>query len=388
MIRFIFRLKNAILSRLMIVMNTMKYLLCYMIPYVKKKEIWLLCERGTDARDNGYAFYQYMIKNHPEVQLYYLIDFQSADYEKVAQHAIAYGSWKNFWILSKADRIISTHCYKAFPGVTEGIWRAFHLDQRFYFLQHGIIQSKLPYLYGGFTDMKLFCCAATPEYEYIKENYYHPIGVVQCTGLARYDYLLPFETKKQILIMPTWRRYLRGEDNFLKSEYFARWQKILTDSRLIKYLEDTRTKLIFYPHYELQLYLKCFISESKQVVLADFQHYDVQQLLKESKLLVTDYSSVCFDFAYMRKPSIYYQFDQEEYHKQHYKEGYFSFVEHGFGSVKEKHEDLIDEILRCAENQYNMEPLYEGRTNSFFAYHDQNNCERIYQAIIQTDRKR
>ena len=35
----------------------------------------------------------------------------------------------------------------------------------------------------------------------------------------------------------------------------------------------------------------------------------VQELLVEHDLLITDYSSVSFDFSYMKKPVIFYHFD-------------------------------------------------------------------------------
>ena len=40
---------------------------------------------------------------------------------------------------------------------------------------------------------------------------------------------------------------------------------------------------------------------------------DVQKLIKESKLMITDYSSVAFDFSFLNKPVIYYQFDRNEF---------------------------------------------------------------------------
>ena len=40
---------------------------------------------------------------------------------------------------------------------------------------------------------------------------------------------------------------------------------------------------------------------------------DVQQLMKESAVLVTDYSSVGFDFSFLHRPVLYYQFDQEHF---------------------------------------------------------------------------
>lgn len=40
----------------------------------KYKNVWLICERGNDARDNGFSFYKYLREKHPEVNAYYLID--------------------------------------------------------------------------------------------------------------------------------------------------------------------------------------------------------------------------------------------------------------------------------------------------------------------------
>jgi len=382
MLRLIKRVIRAVYVRLKLLMRIIIYTVCRVIPAGKKGETWVICERGVDARDNGYAFYRYVADNHLQIRLHYLIDPASADYPKVAAHAVAYGSLKNYWVAAHADKIISTHCYLAIPGLTERVWHMLGLHRRFCFLQHGIIQSRLPYLFGDRTRMRLFCCAGRPEYEYLKENFRHPQGVVQCTGFARYDQLLPFETKKQILVMPTWRRYLKDERAFLDSTYYAAWNALLSDQRLIDYLEKTGTQLLFYPHYEMQSKLLHFSSSSPCVVLADFAHYDVQQLLKESQLLITDYSSVYFDFAYMQKPIVYYQFDDEEYHRQHYQEGYFDFSLHGFGDVVRTQDAVVNSILRSAGNGFRMEELYCGRTQTFFAYRDRDNCRRIFDAVI------
>jgi len=40
---------------------------------------------------------------------------------------------------------------------------------------------------------------------------------------------------------------------------------------------------------------------------------DIQPLLKEIDILITDYSSVCIDFALLNKPIIFYPFDYDEY---------------------------------------------------------------------------
>ena len=40
----------------------------------KYKDAWLICERGTEARDNGYWMFKYIREKHPEQKIYYIID--------------------------------------------------------------------------------------------------------------------------------------------------------------------------------------------------------------------------------------------------------------------------------------------------------------------------
>ena len=377
------RIRNGIRARLQVGESALRYGICSLFPRLDKRESWVICERGTDARDNGYGLYRYLVENHPELRVHYLITPDSPDRPKVEAHAVDFGSWKNYRVVAKADKIISTHCYTALPVKNEKLWRKLGIARRFYFLQHGITTARLPYLFGDKTKMRLFCCAAIPEYDYVRRNFLHPEQVVRCTGLARYDYLLPFTCKRQILVMPTWRRYLQSEEQLLQSEYFRAWKGLMESERLQRWLAETGTQLIFYPHYEMQPWLTWFSTGNDNVILADFQYYDVQQLLKESLLLVTDYSSVCFDFAYMKKPAVYFQFDTEQYHAQHYRTGYFRYEGEGFGPVVQTVEQVVDEILARGEAQFAMEPRYSGRVDAFFAHRDRDNCRRIYQAITE-----
>ena len=117
--------------------------------------------------------------------------------------------------------------------------------------------------------------------------------------------------------------------------------------------------------------------------MAKFEDYDVQTLLKESKLLITDYSSVYFDFAYMRKPIVYYQFDSDDFYTMHSQKGYLELKESGFGDVCEKEEEVVESILKVFDNEFEMEPTYKKRAEEFFPLHDTNNCQRIFDCIIE-----
>lgn len=342
---------------------------------------WVLIERGDDARDNAYFFYRYLKKNHPEQKVYYIIDKNSPDYYKVKENAVHFGSIKNYWAVAIADKIISSHGYTGMPNMTRKLFHFLRMHEKYYFLQHGVIKDDLPSLHYDQMGVRLFICGAKPEYEYVREEFGYPPGSVQYTGLARYDTLHDVKTKNQILIMPTWRMYITDEKNFLESEYYRQWNRVLTDSGLAEYLEKNDLSAIFYPHYEVQKYLRCFRTASDRIILADFANYDVQTLLKESKLLVTDYSSVFFDFAYMRKPVVYFQFDQHEFFSRHYGRGYFSYQTMGFGPVTEHVETTVEAIIQSAEYGFLSTDTYRKRMEAFFPLYDQKNCERIYDAV-------
>lgn len=352
-----------------------------MIPHSRKKCHWVLHERGTDARDNGYFFYRYLKEKHPEQKIYYIIDKNSPDYDRVKEDAVHFGSLKNYWVLGKAERIISTHVFAGLPGMNAKLFGLFGLNHKFVFLQHGIIQCAIPLLYYSNTGIRLFICGAAPEYKYVEDQYGYPSGAVRYTGLARYDTLHDVKTKKQILIMPTWRVFINNEKEFWESEYYRQWNGILNDQMLAEYLDKNDLTAVFYPHYEVQKYLHCFKTATERIIMADFENYDVQTLLKEAKLLVTDYSSVFFDFAYMRKPVVYFQFDQQAFFTHCRTWGYFSYSEMGFGPVTDSVQDTVRAIVQSAELGFAPADEYLKRMESFFTLRDKKNCERIYDAI-------
>lgn len=353
------------------------------------RNVWIISERGTDARDNGYFFYKYLVEKHSEIKVYYVIKSSSADAGKIApEHRIEPDSFKHFLIFALCKVRISSHAWggdipKADYYAKFGFYKKSR--KKFVFLQHGITKDFLPGLCYPRVRPDIFVCGAEPEWEYVRDNFGHPDGVVQYTGLARYDSLCEFQTKNQILIMPTFRKYLQGLDAgaFGKEEYFKKWQELLEAPEIISLLEKNGLELIFYPHYEMQKYVGLFKSGSERVKIADFGHYDVQTLLKESKLLITDFSSVFFDFAYMRKPVLFYQFDRDRYISGHYDftKGYFDYDTMAPGKVVFDKESLIASFSKILENGFSVEEEYKERRDRFFTKTDKLNCDRIFNEV-------
>lgn len=362
----------------------------------KRPDMWLICEDYNEARDNGYWLFKYIRENQPKQDVVYAINRASVDYQKVKDlgEVIQYGSYKHWVYYLAANKNVSSQkggkpnaavCYLL---EVYGI-----LKNTRAFLQHGVICNDMPWCYYENTKMRLFVCGALKEYNFIKETYGYPEGYVKYLGLTRFDGLHDFKVKKnQILVMPTWREWIatptskskeldNDVSNFVSTDYYQHWNAVLNSKKIHQILEEKGLELVFYPHRNMQKYISEFTSDSKHITIADWKKYDVQELLKESALLITDLSSIFMDFGYMRKPMIYYQFDMEKFRKGQYQKGYFDYKRDGFGPVCETLEQLEDALEVLADRNLQIEEIYQQREEEFFPLWDTENCRRNYEAI-------
>ena len=91
-----------------------------------------------------------------------------------------------------------------------------------------------------------------------------------------------------------------------------------------------------------------------------------------------------FDFAYLRKPILYFQFDFERFFGGEHiggRKGYFDYEQDGFGEVEYDLESLVDRIIAYMENNCRLKDEYRKRIDDFFAFGDQNNSRRVYEKI-------
>lgn len=363
---------------------------------IKNKKLWLVCEDGNTARDNGYYFYKYLKKEHPNDLCFYVIDKKSSDYNKVMPYGniISYKSFKHWLYYLSASKNISNHKH---GNPCQSFFYLIHVVFKFYnnriFLQHGVIKDNLPFVYYKKARFRLFICSALKEYEYVKNNFGYPKGYVVNTGIARFDNLNNISiNNKQILIMPTWRnwfggntKFSRNSELFQKTEFYKKWNELINDSELINFCYQNNLIIYFYPHQHMQKFLHTFKSKSENIKIVDNKEKDIQYLLKSSALLVTDYSSVFMDFGYMNKPVLYYQFDESEFREKHLQKGYFDYREDGFGEVIIDKDILVKKIISMVNNHYKDSKIYEKRRLNFFEFRDDNNCKRIYNKIKEIE---
>lgn len=384
----------------------MWYLLKYfaaliLCPFLKNKpqykDLWIIAERGTDARDNASHLFRYICQEHPEINICYIISRDSGDREQMAAlgRVVDYRSFEHFLVFAISQVKISTHIMGFAPDMLlfKDLDNILPIRGVKAFLQHGIIKDDLPYLYGGYVNLDLFVCGAKREWEYVSQKFHHPEGVVQYLGLCRYDRLpsTPQKPSKILLLMPTWRGYIYdsifNDRQFKACGYYHAFQHLLTNPRLTEILKKSGYTLKFYPHHGVQPYLHCFESPDSCIEIVDPSAMGVQPALIEADALLTDFSSVFFDFGYMMKPVLHYQFDLEDFRKHHYKEGYFDYERDGFGPVCTGEDAFLDALERLVTDECRLEETYRRRIEAFFAVRDDRNCQRNFEAIYKLWKK-
>lgn len=367
---------------------------------ISKKEIWIISDRLNVAGDNGEAFFRYLVNNNiGNDKYYFVISGESSDGKKLKEEfkdKILFSESLKYKILFlNSSKIISAQAddYVTNPFGKAKKYYSDFLKFKFIFLQHGLTKEDLsPWLNINNKLIDLFCVSTKEEQDSIyKFNYNYSKSVAKLTGMARYDLLKSENTKKIILLMPTWRKGLipnldpvtglrKYDSKFKNTTYFNFFNNLINDKRLIDALKESGYKIKFVLHNNMQQQAKDFTKN--EYVIIEENGVSYKDEFNNSALLVTDYSSVFFDFAYLNKPIIYTQFDSYNFFKgQVFNKGYYDYEKDGFGPVCYDLEDTIKTIIDYIKKDCKIEDKYSKRINSFYGYRDNKNCERIYNEI-------
>ena len=367
----------------------------------KTRELWFISDRVAKADDNGEHFFKYMLQNHPDKNVYFVLTKDSSDFERLSKigKVIDPNSFKYKLLFHSADYVLSSHAenYIINPLGKSGIFIQDLYDFKFIFLQHGVIYNDLSsWLNVNSKKIDMFVTSCTDEYNsFFKYKYQFGKDVVKLTGLPRYDGLQrnkkKYKTVNKIMLSLTWRNTLSTKydkknglrvynPKFKESNYYDFLNSVMNDKKLQKVLKEYGYIIRFIPHPNVMCQLEDF--EKNDFVEIEEGTVDYQKEFCQNKLLITDYSSIAFDFAYLNKPIIYFQDDEEEFYAgQIYDKGYFDFDKMGFGPICREYNAFINKLIEMIKNDCKMENKYQKRVEKFFAFHDSNNFERVYKEI-------
>ena len=356
------------------------------------RDSWVICEEKTEARDNGYHFFKYLCLNHQEQCCYYAIDKRCKDREKVRKlgKTVHYGSIKH-WLLYFTGKFNISSQKGGKPNAA--LCSFFELNGLFkphnVFLQHGVTKDKNDWLMAEKCRFDYFVTATTTEDQFVRRAFGYDPSIIHYTGFPRFDNLHDGidGVKNRIIIMPTWRKWLRlnSEKNenldleLKMSDFLKNWTNFLNCEELLRLINKYNLEIIFYPHRAMQSYISEFREAiNSQITIASDEDYDMQELMKSSQLMITDYSSVFFDMFYMKKPVIFYQFDEEIFRQYHYEEGWFDYHNNAFGKTHVSYLEVINELEEYIKNDYKVTDEFLKAHQNEFKLFDNMNSERIY----------
>ncbi len=366
---------------------------------LKQKNIYLCFEKFCCmAQDNGFYFFRHCMENGMEEKMhrsiYYVIDKKQPDYQErllpYRDHVIQFMSLKHMIYILASRLLISCdakpHSYAW--GAKESIILPRIINtKKLVFLQHGVIALKRVGVYGAKTNnaVDLFVTSNQREHDIIVDELGYAPGNVIITGLARWDVLKDKGLEERhILVMPTWRNWLEYVPDlvFEASDYYRNYMSLLNDPRLADLLERQNLYLDFYIHPKFRDYIHDFsIQEGGRVRLIPFGEEPLNQLMMGCKMLVTDYSSVCWDVYYQGKPVLFYQFDVDKYNET--TGAYIDLETELFGDRVMTPEELLAKLEEYAENDFRLPEVYAEMRPRMYAYIDQNNSQRICEEIMK-----
>lgn len=333
---------------------------------------YIFMDRGTQAGDNAEHIYRYYLHNDKTRTHYYILDSESPDWDRLSAEGfnlIQYQSYAHKELFLCCEKIITSHVAdRIFNPFSPSFKYNYLIKAKVVFLQHGITIAN----HRGFLDkysrpLELFISGAIEEAEQVKQFSEYPN--VQCTGFARFDYLRR-EKQGYILYAPSWNTIYR--DNFGGSKYQLEVQKVLEDPKVLQVLKANGLKLKLLLHPEFMKY-STYFTTNEYVEIVKPEEVNYNKFISEADMLITDYSSLYFDFLYQEKQVILHQ----------------PYELHNTTSILTKPENCvrksynIDELVSHLQDieQLSFESDKKEEILDFFGHVDSNNCSRIYTEI-------
>lgn len=313
---------------------------------------WMIGEnRGFPTGDNGYWFFRYCREQHPDQQVWFIADHRSPWYGRLVKEGlpvVRYGSLFHAWQYLGASLGFYTHLPSDL--VCRRCIDLFGFEGRLIYLHHGVLGFKtLDQLYlSQLQDLDLFVVGAPFEQEILIQEERVPEEKVVLAGYPRLDYgIKETPIRRQILYMPTHRASSDGTDKHILLHEQIR--QLLQSPRLHALLQSLDATFVFRPHAYFDL-PAAEVSSSSRIRIAPTADSELSEILAESALLITDYSSVAWDFLQQGKPVIFYRFDLEEYGAT--RRSYLDLQDQSLGPVLCDQSALLDCIEQYAKQDF------------------------------------
>jgi glycosyltransferase involved in cell wall biosynthesis len=364
---------------------------------------WVLMDRIHDANDSAETLFHYLRDHRPDINAWFVLEEGTPDWNRLQQDGcdrlVAHGSLKWKLLMLNCEKLISSHIDVPVHQPPE-ILELRPPNWDFVFLQHGVIKDDISRWLNS-KELALFVTSTPDEYESIagdQSPYAFTSKEVVLTGLPRFDALqaaadrVADQPRNLIIIAPTWRHWLLAPlppgsqrrvmvDGFQETEFVQNWKQVLQSDawRDAEWAKDF--ELVLLPHPNLVSAVEQLgVDDSIEVL--DYADPRLHEYFARAAVLVTDFSSMAFNAAYLRRPVVYFQFDRQAVMSGGHvgRGGYFDYDRDGFGPVVYEPLDVLDAVGAIVQHGGASEP-YASRIEDTFPFRDGRCSERVAEAI-------
>lgn len=356
-------------------------------------------ESNCNIVDN-FTLFEYLCKSSTKkLQPYYIVSKQSQYYfdlkEKYGRRIIGFPGvptplmkLKLFFISLKLKYVCDS--YQSISYLFLNFAHAVKKSKKVFsiFTQHGVTYFK-PYFITpntyGINNFDFVMVSNDFEKEIFAERGKFPKTAIIDNGLFRWEYL---ENKsspknKSILIYFTKRGYINNIKNVESSSYIQSIINILNHEYWESLLKKYNLKIKLGLHHSVAQKIEQFVN-IKNVELINED--EIENIKQEASLLLTDYSSMCFEFFLQNKPVIFYHIDDSADCKLYGKKediiNPFEGKEEELFNIKSDVNEAIRLIEKYAKNNFQCEKEIIDKENKFF-YFKNNFCERFEKFLLE-----
>lgn len=372
---------------LLYIVNLPLYWIAKLVP--KDENIWIFgAWFGEKYADNSRYLFEYVNENHPEIRAIWITKniniinkLNKCGYEVYKTYSIKSillglrAKYSIFVQSNNADNLLFLNNSK-----TKNIqlWHGTPLKKIGF--DDKLVkdsESKIKFIAFPFLEAKYDLMISMSEKD--RENFYTAFKTsnIITTGYPRNDILFAKNKNEEFTItyLPTFRDSI-GDKIDLFSDYsfdIHKWSEILSQN-------DIKLNIKMHPVNKPKDEL---LEKYKNIENINFmEEIDVAEVLPITDILITDYSSVFFDFLLTNRPIIFAPFDYEKYITKD-RELYYDYDEVTPGPKCKNWDEVLNWIVKFKENPELYKEEREAVKNRFHKYQDGKSCERVYQEILK-----
>lgn len=295
------------------------YHTAHLVRHFSKSTVNTYFEKHASKAEEGTFEIFQKVRSAEGTRNFFLITKDAADYVWLKDEAdvVPKFSLKSYWLTYRANNIIATEA-PAHANVLRSnnkYIRSAPFSQKFVLLQHGVTYMKAVDKKGTFRkgregEADHIVVSGKKERDAVVEMFGVDEEHTIKAGLPIFDQLIHDHiTQKSsdiVTIMLTWKPYDEHFQDFTQSSYYQTVIEVFDTLR--KVVPTDNIRIVAHPKFTQHL--------SRTQIRESVWTGCISEVLAQTKLLITDYSSVCYNVFYQGGAVCFYQPDLERYERE------------------------------------------------------------------------